>query len=374
MFDPFKRARAKATKRIRRKSVSAVTDLWGAMLPHAPKPKSAPKKTRTPTAKTAKPSRATRKARAAPKPTIPVTAKSKATVPRGASFKSGTYDSEFGTRSYELYAPKIAKTTVAPLPLIVMLHGCGQSPKDFARGTGMNALAEEFGFFVLYPAQARQAHINRCWNWFKPSDQARDSGEPALLAGLTQKIMAEHPIDPARVYVAGLSAGASIATILARAYPDIFAAVGVHSGLAAGAAHDAATAARAMQMGATGQRHATPMPTIIFHGDADKVVNPRNGRFVALRAVEPYRSLDRTQRTGRPAGGRAFVRTTHRVGRGRAYVDHWGVVGSGHAWSGGHAAGSFTDPSGPDASREMVKFFLRHRTTKKQRESGPNPP
>ena len=231
----------------------------------------------------------------------------------------------------------------------------------------MNVLAEEFGFLVLYPEQSRRAQQNRCWNWFRRADQARGSGEPALLASMTQHIMAQQNADPAKVYVAGLSAGASAALIVATAYPDIFAAVGVHSGLAVGAAHDAASMTRAMQAGATGQRHSAPMPTIIFHGDADKVVNPRNGRFVTIRSVEPYNSLDRTEKVGRVVGGREYVRTVNRVGRGRPYVEHWVVRGSGHAWSGGHVAGSYTDPAGPDASREMVRFFLRHRTTKKRR-------
>jgi len=254
-----------------------------------------------------------------------------------------------------------------PLPLIVMLHGCGQTPDDFARGTGMNTLAEEFGFLVLYPAQSREAHLNRCWNWFKREDQTRGAGESALIADMTRRIIAQHNVEPARVYAAGLSAGASTALILATAYPDVFAAVGAHSGLAVGAAHDGGSAARAMQVGNPGTRHDAPLPTIIFHGDADRVVNPRNGRFVAIRAQEVYSGLDRTERTGRVAGGREFTRILHRVGKGRPYIAQWIIHGSGHAWSGGHSAGSYTDPTGPDASREMVRFFLKHRTTKKRR-------
>jgi poly(hydroxyalkanoate) depolymerase family esterase len=293
-------------------------------------------------------------------------------VLRDASFRSGTFDSAYGTRSYKLYVPAVAKAANVPLPLIVMLHGCGQTPEDFARGTGMNALAEEFGFLVLYPSQSRDAHLNRCWNWFKRDDQTRGAGEPALIASLTGEIVAELNVDPAKVYVAGLSAGASAALIVATAYPDIFAAVGVHSGLAVGSAHDTSSAARAMQGGNPGERHDGQMPTIIFHGTADRVVNPRNGRFVAIRALEPYTNLDQTEKSGRVLGGREFTRITHRVGKGRPFTDQWIIHGSGHAWSGGHAAGSYTDPAGPDASREMVRFFLRHRTTKKRR-STPRP-
>lgn len=367
MFDPFKRARAKATKKVRRVTVSAMTDAWGAMLAPA---KPAKRKVR----KKSKPSTTARKVagkdgsvRFAAKAKVPTTAQSRASVPQGATFEIKTYESAFGARDYKLYVPVAASTVADPLPLIVMLHGCGQTTTDFARGTGMNALAEEFGFLALYPAQARDSHQYRCWNWYRRGDQTRGAGEPALLAGLTRQIIADHNADPAKVYVAGLSAGAAAALILATAYPDIFAAVGVHSGLAVGAANDAGTAPRAMQRGNPGHRHATQMPTIIFHGDADKTVNPRNGRFVAIRALEPFSHLDRSEKTGHISGGRDYVRTVDKVGEGRSYVEHWVVKGSGHAWSGGHAAGSYTDPKGPDASREMVRFFLRHRTTKKRR-------
>lgn len=367
MFDPFKRSRAKATRKIRRATVSAMTDAWGSLLaPAKPKKRKDAKKAKLPAASLAhasksKPARPTAKAR------IPATARSNTSVPRGAAFTSGTFENAYGRRSYKLYLPAIAKSSSVPLPLIVMLHGCAQTSDDFARGTGMNTLAEEFGFLVMYPAQARDANLNRCWNWFKRDDQARGEGEPALVADLTRHVMAGQNVDPARVYVAGLSAGASAGLIVATAYPDVFAAVGVHSGLAVGAAHDTASAARAMQSGNPGVRHHAQMPTIVFHGDADRVVNPRNGRFVATRALEPYTNLDRTEKLGRVVGGREFTRTLHRVGKGRPYTEQWVVHGAGHAWSGGQAAGSYTDPTGPDASREMVRFFLRHRTTIKRR-------
>ncbi|MHA6325191.1 extracellular catalytic domain type 1 short-chain-length polyhydroxyalkanoate depolymerase [Roseivivax sp. CAU 1753] len=369
MYDPFKRSRAKAHRKLRRASVAAITDMWGALLtPAKPARKPAkankPATTRRGSAKTAPPRTGADR--------VPATLRSRPTGARGATFRNGTHDSAFGRRAYKLYVPKLVKTADAPLPLVVMLHGCGQSPQDFARGTGMNALAEEYGFLVLYPAQSRQAQFNRCWNWFKREDQARGAGEPALIAGLTREIVGAHRVDPARVYVAGLSAGGSAAMIVATAYPDIFAAVGVHSGLPVGAAQDAASATHAMQGGAPGRRHAVRMPTIVFHGDADKVVNPRNGRFVALRAVAPYARLDRSEVTGRVSGGHAYTRTRHRIGRGRPYSEHWVVHGSGHGWSGGHAGASYTDPAGPDASREMIRFFLRHRTTKKRR-SAPAP-
>lgn len=374
MYDPFKRVRARTRRKLRRATLSAITDVWGAILAPAKPEKRKTTSAAKPVTKTVKPSATARKSRAkssrvksATKSKTPATSRAKSTVLRGAAFETGTHTSAFGTRSYMLYVPTLAKAASDQLPMIVMLHGCGQSPQDFARGTGMNILAEEFGFTVLYPAQARKAQRYSCWNWFKRGDQARDAGEPALIASMTCHIIAEQNVDPAKIYIAGLSAGASTALIAATAYPDIFAAVGVHSGLAVGAAHDAVSAARAMQAGVPGQRHTAQMPTIIFHGEADKVVNPRNGRFVAIRALEPYNHLDRSEKTGRVPDGREYTQTRHRVGKGRSYVEHWVVHGSGHAWSGGNATGSYTDPKGPDASREMVRFFLRHRTSKKRR-------
>jgi len=352
MRDPFRQLRARSLRTIRRSAVAALTGLWGAALAPA-KPR-----VRKPGAKAVKPLAG--KASKAPLPAKPGAV-------RAARMRKGTYLSALGARPYRLYVPLALQTGVGPFPLIVMLHGCSQTAEDFARGTGMNALADQIGFLVLYPAQTREAQFNRCWNWFKRDDQGRGGGETALIADLVSHVISEHAVDPARVYVAGLSAGAAMALNLATAYPDIFAAVGVHSGLAAGAAHDAASAARAMQFGDPGQRHATRMPTIIFHGAADTVVNPRNGRFVALRALEPYEGLDRSEKAGSIKGGREYTRTRYRVGRGRSHAEHWVVHGAGHAWSGGRAGASHTDPGGPDASREMVRFFLAHRTTRKRR-------
>ena len=253
------------------------------------------------------------------------------------------------------------------MPLVVMLHGCGQTADDFAAGTQMNALAEEFGLLVAYPCQPSDANANRCWNWFNRDDQRRGAGEPALIAGIVRKILQERPVDPARVYVAGLSAGGSAANILGAAYPDLFAAVGVHSGLPVGAAHNSASAFVAMQQGAPGDRPTTAVPTIVFHGDADTVVHPRNGRFIEARALSALPPLRKVERKGRSPGGRVFSATVHRGSNGKPFCAHWVVEGSGHAWSGGHRSGSYTDPAGPDASREMVRFFLRHRLPERNR-------
>jgi poly(hydroxyalkanoate) depolymerase family esterase len=248
-----------------------------------------------------------------------------------------------------------------------MLHGCGQTTDDFATGTRMNALAEELGVIVVYPAQNRQAQKNRCWSWYRRGDQSRVAGEPALLADLTRMVLSTTPADPARVYVAGLSAGASMALILAAAYPDIFAAVGAHSGLSVGSAHDASTAMIAMKHGAPGVRSPTAVPTINFHGENDKVVHVRNGRYVAARAADAYPDLVGIERKGRTPDGHPFVRQFYRKGRGKSFTEFWVITGAGHAWSGGSPAGRFTDPAGPDASREMLRFMLQHQTTLKQR-------
>ena len=297
-------------------------------------------------------------------------AKPAATVTRAipaSSFRAGVHECEHGSRDYKLFKPGTAVISPKPPPLLVMLHGCGQTPDDFAKGTRMNILAKELGLIVLYPAQSREAHPNRCWDWFHRENQTRDAGEPAILASLTRKILATHGADPARVYVAGLSAGASMALILAHEYPDLFAAVGVHSGMPAGSARDQASALIAMQRGNPGHRLQHPMPTIIFHGSHDRIVNPRNGRLVAIRAREPYPSLRSTETAGQAQNGRAYRKTVYRVGSGRPLVEHWNVTASGHAWSGGSPRGRFTDLKGPDASREMVRFFLRHSLSARRR-------
>ncbi len=224
---------------------------------------------------------------------------------------------------------------------MVMLHGCTQTPEDFAAGTRMNVLAEAETFLVAYPEQTRAANHARCWNWYSPGDQGRDSGEAGIIAGITRAVMATHAVDPRRVYVAGISAGGSTAANLAAAYPDLYAAVGVHSGLCAGAARSLTGAIAAMRDGASGT--ASPVPTIVFHGDRDTTVNPKNG--AALAAATGGRLIRREE--GRAGSGRAFERSLYADAAGRPAVEHWVIHGSGHAWSGGHPDGSYTDPQGP---------------------------
>lgn len=256
---------------------------------------------------------------------------------------------------YMLFVPAGA---VPDRPLVLMLHGCTQDAADFAAGTRMNEVAREQDLIVLYPEQPLRAHGQKCWNWFKPQHQQRGKGEPELLAALTRHIAAQEHADAERVYVAGLSAGGAMAGILAQCYPDIYAAVGVHSGLPPGAATDLMSAMRAMQGGAQPSGHAarsSTLPMIVFHGDADTTVNPSNGRaFVQGRAGGG-------EEQGRSAKGRAWTRTRFAASAQGDDAEHWRLHGAGHAWSGGSADGSYTDAAGPDASREFLRFFLAHR-------------
>ena len=279
-------------------------------------------------------------------------------LPAGATFERLTYADATGARDYRLYAPGGWKGR--RLPLVVMLHGCTQTPEDFALGTGMNGLAEELGLLVAYPAQSQAANAQRCWNWFEPRDQRRDRGEPSLIAGITREVTARHAVDPSRVYVAGLSAGGAFAALVAAAYPDLFAAVGVHSGLACGSARDIPSALAAMRAGEPGSPGGRPVPTIVFHGASDATVSPRNGEHVAAQSAGDAKLRPKVEH-GRSAGGMAYSRTQHLDGEGRALVEHWVVEGAGHAWSGGRPGGSYTEPRGPEASREIVRFFLGHR-------------
>jgi poly(hydroxyalkanoate) depolymerase family esterase len=293
-------------------------------------------------------------------------------------FITGSYTNEAGRRSYKLYVPSSCRGQ--SLPLVVMLHGCTQDPEDFATGTRMNCVAEEQPCVVLYPAQAKGANPSKCWNWFKEGDQRRDQGEPSIVAGITRRIMGSHNIDPRRVYVAGLSAGGAMAVTMGRTYPDLYAAVGVHSGLAYAVAHDLPSALAMMR-----QDHAATgrvgigvvgrltigervIPTIVFHGDRDRTVHPLNGEQVIAQSLTVPRSGNAdagttshvTVERGQAANGHAYTRTIYHGAGGQPSLEHWLVHGAGHAWSGGSSDGSFTDPKGPDATKEMIRFFLEH--------------
>lgn len=275
------------------------------------------------------------------------------------------------TLAYKLYVPPHAiDGGAAQRPLIVMLHGCTQGAADFAAGTRMNVLAREAGALVLYPEQTQHANAQRCWNWFKPQHQARGAGEPEALAMLIRSIAAEHDVDASRIYVAGLSAGGAMADILGRCYPDLVAAVGVHSGLPSGAASDLPSALAAMRHGVgsdAGNGVSAPVPpTIVFHGDADATVHVRNAAAIvdAVRAAhrDPSGALPEAKASeGSAPAGRRYTRTVYTDRDGGARAEYWRLHGAGHAWSGGSAQGSYTDPTGIDASAQMLRFFLAHR-------------
>lgn len=281
--------------------------------------------------------------------------------PLAERFIGGRFGEGRAARDYKLFIPPTVPGA-EPGPLVVMLHGCTQDPDDFAAGTRMNRLAAEHGIHVLYPAQSRQANPQACWNWFKANHQQHGRGEPATLADMTRRIVADHPIDSSRVYVAGLSAGGAMAAILAQAYPELFAAVGIHSGLPAGAAKDLPGALAAMK-GQGGRGEPLRVPTIVFHGDADATVHARNGAQVFAAAPGGDDTL--LSDTLRPDGSRRAV-TRHRRtdDNSRVVAEHWVVHGAGHAWFGGDPAGSYTDPDAPDASAQMLRFFLAHRLGK----------
>jgi poly(hydroxyalkanoate) depolymerase family esterase len=278
-----------------------------------------------------------------------------------ARFLTASFTNAAGARPYKLYIP--ATYRGQPVPLIVMLHGCTQSPDDFAAGTRMNLLADQHNFLVAYPAQISAANPQRCWNWFNEQHQQRDTGEPSLIAGITHAIMQNYAVDKRRVYIAGLSAGGAAAAIMGATHPDLYAAIGVHSGLPYGAARDLPSALVAMKRGATGTKHAEPhqgiVPLIIFHGDRDHTVNPRNAHALAAQAASQAPLRTHTEQ-GQISNGHAYTRSLHTGANGQTLIENWTIHGAPHAWSGGSPAGTYTDPAGPSASSEMLRFFQEH--------------
>lgn len=291
----------------------------------------------------------------------PVPAATAPEVPAKGSFRRGHHEEPgVGSSHYKLYVPPAAAEGKQKLPLVVMLHGCTQNPDDFARGTGMNELAREEGFYVLYPEQPDNRGLQRCWSWFQRNHQQPSRGEPALIAGITRKMLDKHAIDPDRVYIAGLSAGGAMAALVSRLYPELFAALGVYAGMAPGAASGLFTAMMAMRRG--GRSIVFPytdgcVPMISFQGDLDKVVHPSNAQYLIAACVAPDAEL--VSKRFR-ANNRDVTRTTYRNAEGEVLAESWLVHGCAHAWCGGRAGGSYTDPLGPDATAEMVRFFRQH--------------
>ena len=275
-------------------------------------------------------------------------------------FTSRAYTFEGQSLSYMLYVPP--HKAGRDLSLVLMLHGCTQNPQDFAVGTQMNSLADEFGLIVAYPEQPRTANSSGCWNWFDGKHQKHGTGEPAMLAGLAKSLAREFNIGATRVFAAGLSAGGAMAEILASTYPREFAAVGIHSGLPYGAANSVMSAFGAMKGTTRMMRPASAkvdrgIRRIVFHGASDATVHPSNGE----RILDGTRQLSNTAHeteTTTEINGRSVTRILLKNDKGHAMAEHWVVTGGGHAWFGGNRHGSYTEAKGPDASREMVRFFL----------------
>ena len=288
-------------------------------------------------------------------------------------FLDQRFSGHAGARNFKLYIP--SGVTATALPLVVMLHGCTQGPDDFATGTRANRWAEDKRCLVVYPEQIQRANAHRCWNWFRPLDQQAGLGEPAIIAGIVRQVIDEYGVDTQRVYVTGLSAGGAMAAIMAHEYPGLFAAVGVHSGLPARAAHDVASAFAVMKTGQPALASAVgaitavgrAVPLIALHGDADQTVHPANSERLVQYAVETHRRLNpdsplkmSEQTIHATAASHAVHRTRYLTSNGVSMVEHWAIRGAGHAWSGGDSAGSFADARGPDATIVMLDFFEQH--------------
>ncbi|MBC7484976.1 MAG: PHB depolymerase family esterase [Rhizobacter sp.] len=268
-----------------------------------------------------------------------------------------------GARRYQLFKPPGARKST-PLPLLVMLHGCAQDAQAFARSTRMNRLAAREGFIVLWPEQDRLANSQGCWNWFD-TRAGRAYKEAASIVSAIDDVCARHGADPARVAVAGLSAGASLAALLATRYPERFKAVAMHSGIAPGAANSTATALAAMQgrrkpaalaMASAGA--AALPPLLVIHGTADTLVRPGNGRAAAQAWADAAGAQATAPRTVQ-RGKRYPVTVTDFKLKARVVASLCEIAGLGHAWSGGAASQAFSDPKGPNASRMIWAFAAR---------------
>ena len=288
----------------------------------------------------------------------------------------GTFTSTAGTRRYQVYVPGGYDPARRHM-LVVMLHGCTQDPADFARGTRIAEHAERGRFLAVLPEQPESANPKKCWNWYEPVHQVRSAGEPAMIDGIIMQVMRDHSVDAARVHLAGISAGAAMASLMAVAYPERFASIALHSGMAWRPATDVMSALTVMARGAAdadtlgaaalaamGDR-ARVVPAMVVHGAKDVVLNPANGRQAtqqwlvtnsrALRGAP----LTVSRKTGETTGYH-WTRTCHAPVPGPCVVEEWVIEELGHAWSGGSSAGTYTDEHGPDITAEMLRFFGEH--------------
>jgi poly(hydroxyalkanoate) depolymerase family esterase len=284
-------------------------------------------------------------------------------------FLSRQIETAEGTRTYKLFVPS-GYDQRRPAPLLVVLHGCTQDPDDISRGTRFNALAEQKGFLVAYPEQPQKYNALKCWNWFDAAHQVRAKGEPALIASIAQRVMTDYSVDTKRIFIAGVSAGGAMALTVAYAYPELFAAAGIHSGIAYGSATSIANALTAMRSGAADSStlassvrnamgSARSFPAIVFQGKADKSVNFINAEQIVSQLSQAFvPPLTKLVEVTGEANGYHYRRRT--VGSDKPYVEEWIVDELGHAWSGGSKEGTYADPGGPDASSEMIRFFLEN--------------
>lgn len=296
--------------------------------------------------------------------------------------------------SYFLYlpeqvavAPKQERKTLFSLPLIVMLHGCEQNATQFAHGSRMNQLAEKRGYAVLYPQQTLRTDMHRCWKWYDQATQA-GGGDVKMLLGIIRQVLADHPIDPRKIYICGLSAGAAMANIMALNHPDLFAAIGLHSGPMFGAGHSQIGAFGVMQHGANARVHSAiaevmkklpdypEMPTILIQGMADKIVRPVNQtqltqQGLLVNRLSPESTLPViTKFAGQIVGdkelGNPDSKPTHAyeihdyVLKRTPLLRSVQITDLGHAWSGGDGAMVFNSSTGPDASAMLLDFFALH--------------
>jgi poly(hydroxyalkanoate) depolymerase family esterase len=298
-----------------------------------------------------------------------------------------SYQDASNKHPYFVYTPTTYHIGTA-VPLLVMLHGCTQTAEDFAAGTRMNRLAEQHGFIVAYPQQMRKSNRALCWNWFKSAHQFRNRGEPARIAHIVQTISqktSQWTIDSQQIYVVGASAGAAMAVILGATYPDIFAAIGVHSGIEYQAVTNIIDTLKVIRHGGPepilqGQKAFEAMgsykrvvPTIVFQGTHDRIVPPISSDRVVQQWMQTNHLVSpdlyladfkkpTTTSTGQVPGGYAYTVYTWEDSRGNEVQAYWKIHGLGHAWSGGSPTGSHTDPRGPNASEAMYQFFMNHPT------------
>jgi poly(hydroxyalkanoate) depolymerase family esterase len=299
-----------------------------------------------------------------------------------ARFEQRTYTNAAGTRTYWLYVPSGYRGQ--KVPLVVVLHGCSQNALSIAIDTEFNDYAERDTFLVAYPEQPSSANASQCWNWFLPEHQRRGSGEASIIAGIATSVAREFSVDRRRTHVTGMSAGGAMTVNLGATYPDVFASIGVSAGVEYKAAQDVASGVLVLQTGGPDpdqqgalayvamERAARTVPVIVFHGDLDQTVRPVNGDQVLSQWAQTNDLVDdrvdndtvsdapAATVAGTVPGGRAWTRYEYELRPEGPLLEKWIVHGMTHKWSGGAEGQTFTDPAGPEATEEMLRFFASH--------------